>query len=97
MKHYPYKIKVGNKHYQILLSNLEREFGMCSDCPAQILLDVKLNKDEMSSTFLHELTHVFDFENDIKLTEKQVLKLEKAWYKFLRDNKQFFLEFLKNV
>lgn len=41
---------------------------------------------ELTKTFIHEVLHAISDENEINLTEKQVLKLENALYRVLRLN-----------
>lgn len=53
----------------------------------QILLKKDLGKVEMLKTFIHEMIHIVTLENDVNLTEKQVLALEEALWWTLRFNK----------
>lgn len=40
-------------------------------------------------TYLHECLHAFSDENEIKLTESQILKMEKMFYYILQSNNIF--------
>lgn len=55
----------------------------------QILIKRGLSATETASTIIHEIIHAIDFEYEIGLTERQVLKLEKGIFTFLRLNKLF--------
>lgn len=52
----------------------------------QIVLKNGQSERELQLTFLHENFHLMADENNLKLTEKQVRGLEKAFYKWLVTN-----------
>ncbi len=52
----------------------------------QIVIKNGQSDTELAKTYIHELFHAISDENDIKLTEKQVRKLENAVYRFFRLN-----------
>ena len=52
----------------------------------QIALLNGQSNTELTKTFIHEVLHAISDENEISLTERQVLKLEDALYRFFRLN-----------
>lgn len=60
--------------------------------PAQIVLKKGQSASEEVSTYLHEAYHAMCHEENIKLTETQVLKLEKATVRMFRLNPELLLE-----
>ena len=77
-----------NTRYKIALHPLDsKTMGHCDQDKKEILLKHDLCKEEMESTLIHEVIHAIDFEGNIKLTEKQTLKLEAGIYEFFRVNK----------
>lgn len=63
------------------------QLGECRPDPRQILLKNGKSPTETFKTFIHETLHAIDFETkDLKLTHKQVYKLEEAIYKVLKLN-----------
>lgn len=52
----------------------------------QIVIKNGQSNTELMRTYIHEIIHVLSDENDVKLTESQVTKLEQATYRFLRLN-----------
>jgi hypothetical protein len=52
----------------------------------QIVIKNGQSNTELVKTFIHECLHAISDENDVKLTETQVGKLEHAVYRFLRLN-----------
>lgn len=57
--------------------------GECRFEPTQIVLKKGQTPKEEFSTFLHECIHAVAVENDVELTETQVLKLEKGFLRLL--------------
>lgn len=55
----------------------------------QIVVRKGQNPSDKISTYIHEWIHALDFENNVGLTEPQVLKLEKSIMKSLELNKLF--------
>lgn len=64
-----------------------KQLGECRLEPPQIVIKADLPPKEKFSTFIHELIHAISFEEDINLTETQVLKLERGLLRVLRLNK----------
>lgn len=64
----------------------DTQLGECRWEPPQIVVKVNQPAGEKVSTVLHEVIHAVDFEHDIGLTEKQVLKLERAFFRMLKLN-----------
>lgn len=64
-----------------------KQVGECRQEPSQIVVKRGQTPKEEYSTFLHECIHAADYEYEIGLSEKQVLKLEKALLKYLLLNK----------
>ncbi len=58
----------------------------------QIRLNENLTAKQEEVTLLHEALHGISFEYDVGLTEKQVLKLEKALLFFLKNNKEWIYD-----
>lgn len=52
----------------------------------QIIIKNGQSNTEMAKTYIHEVLHAISDENDVKLTEQQVRKLENALWRFLRLN-----------
>lgn len=64
-----------------------KQLGECRWEPPQIVIKTGQSDKENFSTVLHEIIHAVSFEEDINLTETQVLKLEKGLLRLLRLNK----------
>jgi hypothetical protein len=62
------------------------QLGECRWEPPQIVIKAGQCDKEMFSTVLHEVIHAISFEEDINLTEKQVLKFEKGILRVLKLN-----------
>lgn len=63
-------------------------YGECRHDSKQIVLNKNQPPSELFSTFIHELMHAISFETkDMNLTEKQVMKLERALLRVLKLNK----------
>ncbi len=60
--------------------------GECRKDPPQIVIKASDPEGERFSSFIHETIHALDFEDDIKLTEKQVIKLERGIFRILKLN-----------
>lgn len=52
----------------------------------QIIIKNGQSQTELVKTFIHEVIHALSDENDIRMTESQVRKMETAVYRFLRLN-----------
>lgn len=52
----------------------------------QIVLKNGLSNTELTKVYLHELIHLIADENEVGMTETQVLKFEHGLYRFLRLN-----------
>jgi hypothetical protein len=55
----------------------------------QITLKLGMSDKATVITYLHELLHAFSSENDVVLTESQVLQLENTFYYIMKDNNLF--------
>lgn len=86
----PAHTKVTNKRtYETLYTDDFKDgntMGEARHEPPQIVIQKGHNERETFSTYIHELCHAADFEYNIKLTEDQVLKLEKAIMHILKLN-----------
>lgn len=97
LKLIPSTIRITRKvNYEILwVDNFPnpKQVGECRFDPKQIVLKKNEPPVETLKSFIHELFHAFSFEYPgMNLTEKQVIMLEEAVYRFLKLNK--FLSFL---
>jgi hypothetical protein len=63
-----------------------KQLGECRWQPPQIVIKQEQPAGEKVSTCIHECIHSLDFELDIKLTETQVLKLERGIFRMLKLN-----------
>src|SRR5258708_2712337 len=63
------------------------QLGECRPTEKQIVINLNQTDIERLKCIIHECYHMLDLENEIGLTETQVLKLEEATYKFLKLNK----------
>lgn len=68
--------------------NDSKQMGECrrDELTRQIVISESQPKGEVFKTFLHEVLHAIDLENDINLTESQVRKLENGIFRVLRLN-----------
>ena len=65
----------------------EKDFaGDCNFEKEELSVNSSHGEDEQFSTFLHEATHVIDKVFNIKLSEEQVMKLERGFFMLLKDN-----------
>ncbi len=65
-----------------------KQVGECRLENKQIVIKNGLSDTETYKTYLHELFHAFSYEYPgLNLTEKQVQKLEEAFYRYERLNK----------
>lgn len=90
VKNIPIKIKVGPKiHYEILwvddFASGDLRGEMRPDT-RQIVIQRGLSDKETVTTFFHEWLHAMSDENGVKLTENQVIEMEKRF----RDFQTFF-------
>ena len=85
MKH---KYQVGRQTYWVQLSeDIERgTWGACYIEEKKIEIKKNLSQKNLSQTLIHELFHALCKEYGIKLTEEQVLKLDSAVSRFIKDN-----------
>jgi hypothetical protein len=63
-----------------------KQLGECRWNPPQIVVKADQPIGEKFSTVIHESIHALDFEEDIGLTERQVLKLERGIFRMLKLN-----------
>lgn len=62
------------------------QYGECRFDSKQIVINKNQSNTEKLSTTLHELLHAVAMENDIPLTEKQVMALERSLFRVLKLN-----------
>jgi hypothetical protein len=85
------RIKVGKHFWEIVTAKHlpgndgETRFHEGTMVPRQIVLTE--NDPDMRYTLLHELLHAASFDQNLGLTEKQVLGIEKWFKKLERHNK----------
>jgi hypothetical protein len=60
--------------------------GECRSEPPQIVLKEDQTAKAEFSCLIHEIFHLISFETDAKLTEDQVLKLEKGAMRLFKQN-----------
>jgi hypothetical protein len=72
--------------YRFKSDNLD---GKCTKEDRAIYLREGMSAKDDETTLIHECVHIFDFEQEIGLTETQVLKLEKALVSWLRLNRKW--------
>ena len=80
---YPKEALVHNECYAISFVNKMSESptgdaGECDEINKYIRINRKLSAGETFYTFIHELLHAADQEYKIKLTHRQIYKLEQA-------------------
>jgi hypothetical protein len=89
----PDKIQIGPRsHYDILWTENFNGQPWCGTTvfdPKQITIKMGMTPKLTVTTYLHELLHAISEENDVKLTENQVLACEKALYYVLKQNNIF--------
>jgi hypothetical protein len=89
----PSRVRINRKRtYEIVHIDSfkdEEQLGEARHEPPQIVIKRGQSSSEELSTIIHEIFHSFDFEEDIKLTESQVLKLEKSMVRLFRLNPEF--------
>ena len=59
--------------------------GECTFYPKKEIR-VSTSDKNMESTLIHEIIHAFAYEYDIPLSEKKVLRLERAIFRLLKKN-----------
>lgn len=62
------------------------QYGECRYDSKQIVLNKNQPPTELFKTYLHEVIHAIDMENESGLTEKQVRKLEQGVFRVLKLN-----------
>lgn len=86
----PSHIRITSKRdYQVMYVDSFRDDEQLGECrwnPPQIVAKAGQSDKEIFSTILHESIHALDFEEDIGLTETQVLKLERGLLRMLKLN-----------
>ena len=86
----PSHIRVTSKvTYEVLFTDTFKDESVVGEMrkdARQIVIKNGQSNKELISTYIHEVLHVLSDENDVKLTESQVGKLELAIYRFLRLN-----------
>lgn len=87
----PNRVRITSKvEYEVLFVEEFKDgqtLGECRSDVKQIVINKNQSDTEARKTFIHETIHAIDSEEDIKLTEKQVRKLEDGIYRVLRLNK----------
>lgn len=89
----PVEVRITAKvKYEIVwikeFANDAKQMGECrrDELTRQIVISESQPKGEVFKTFLHEVLHAIDLENDIGLSEKQVRKLENGIFRTLKLN-----------
>ncbi len=92
----PNKVRITSKvTYEVVwidsFLNDPKQMGetRCSESLKQIVISKSQPESEMFLTFLHEFIHAVALENNIELTEKHVIGLEKGIFRSLKLNKVF--------
>lgn len=83
---YPIQIYLRGSTYKIVFVNNLKDIGVTDPSARVIKIRAGMSKNETFRTFLHEILHFLEFEWPVKLTHKQVYKLEKAIFQLLLDN-----------
>lgn len=88
---YPKEALIHNETYEIRFVNKMSEpptgdDGECDEINKYIRINRNLSAGETFYTFVHELLHAADQEYKIKLTHRQIYKLEKAIGDYLLTN-----------
>ena len=87
---YPKEIFFYDKTYDVkLLKTLADKWGASGVCDSgnkSIRMQRGMSKEEMLSTFIHELIHVIEFELPMKISHKTVHKLEAGLYELIVRN-----------
>ena len=73
---------------------VEDELGKCSLKNGKILLNKNLPKDVLSSTLLHEVTHMIADLNSIDLDEQVVDNLSLGYLSFIKNNRKLIEEMI---
>jgi hypothetical protein len=90
----PNKVQVTSKiFYEILWSpkihKAEDACGLMRPDTKQIIIEQGHPPKLTTVIYLHEVLHAFSEEYDLKLTENQILKMEKALYYALKEGNLF--------
>lgn len=87
----PSHIRITSKRdYQVMYVDSFKDVEQLGECrwqPPQIVAKAGQSDKEIFSTILHEAVHALDFEDEIGLTEAQVIKLERGLLRMLKLNK----------
>jgi len=96
IKRIPSKVQVDKDiHYEVLWSDeISGDHHLMGQTRfdkgyKQIVIRKDLSDQDIIVTYLHELLHAISFEYGIKLTENQILALEKSFYYILKSNNVF--------
>jgi len=88
-KNIPTHIKVGNNEYEVLYTDDFKDRATAGEARFdvnQIVIKNGMSAKESVHTYFHEFIHAVSEEYDARLTETQVLQLEKSFANF----KNFF-------
>lgn len=90
----PHKVQITPKvFYEVLWGDLIHKYEDCDGVTKpdikQIVIKQDLKPKEAVLTYLHEVAHAFSIENNIALTETQVLKIEASMYYVLKEGNIF--------
>lgn len=86
-KNIPNFIKIHKTSYEVLWTEDFKDGATAGETrfdPNQIVIMKNMPTKETVLTLFHEFIHAVDHENEIGLTENQVLKLEKAMPVFVK-------------
>jgi hypothetical protein len=85
-----FRVKKRIQYEVVFSAGIPKTAGEARYYSRQIALVIDENKEEMVKTFIHELLHVVSYHYltpKQRLTEKQVIKLEKGIFNLLKLNK----------
>lgn len=87
----PDEVKVRNETYRILkakgvLLDDPECVGYCDPEHRVIAINVEQTEKQQLRTFIHEILHALSDEFNIDIKHKSIYKLEKAIYRFIKDN-----------
>lgn len=86
IKDYPKEIHLRGETYRVLFVKNMTHLGETDWAKRTIKIRAGMSKNETFRTFIHELLHFLEFSWPIKITHKQVYKLEKAIFQLILDN-----------
>lgn len=86
-KRYPKTLKIKNTEYTVkLVKNISRASGLCDSADGLILISRRQSADNMFRSLIHECLHALEMEYGIKMSHENIYKLERAIFRFIKDN-----------